>query len=200
MLSLVKKIYRRPDELLSLALILSLIRVDPDSYLGLGLGRLNPMRGGGFHNVTMGEAWAHTQIDFHRSIMSDIPDIPYLHPKSMEASLAQYQEELMADLNELGRYTSVMPGSGDITAYLLNETNSINRDSTSSGTQGVNHVTASTSTLILGSTDNQQQIHTGISGELPSLQLSTSTGTLNIETGSSLSEEVNREDGDVSKL
>lgn len=92
MVAFVKKIHRHSDELLHLALILSLLRVDPESYLGLG-GSLRIRDG---TNVTMGETWAH--------IPYGMQEVPYLHPKSIGASLARYQEELMDDLNDLGRY------------------------------------------------------------------------------------------------
>ena len=146
MLAYVKKIHRHSDELLHLALILSLIRVDPESYLGLGLNRSNPIRGN-FHNITMGDTWAHAPSDFlHRGFMSNMPDIPYLHPKSMEASLTQYQEELFEDLNELGRYTSVLPPR-TITAYLLDDS-SVNQDSALPDVSRVSAVIpASTSTI-----------------------------------------------------
>lgn len=145
MLAFVKKIHRHSDELLHLALILSLIRVDPESYLGLGLNRGNSIRDS-FHNITMGDSWAHMPSDFHRGGLAI--DVPYLHPKSVEASLAQYQEELIEDLNDLGRYTSIVPPNNRprTVGYLLDDgnSNSLNRIlSTSSSTVGVSPVVAS---------------------------------------------------------
>ena len=149
MLAYVKKLHRHSDELLHLALILSLIRVDPESYLGLGLGRSNLIRGN-LHNITMGDTWAHAPSDFHRGFMSNMPDIPYLHPKSMEASLSQYQEELIEDLNDLGRYTSLLPPRGPrtITAYLLDDS-SINQESSLPNVNTVSPVVAASSSSML---------------------------------------------------
>ena len=147
MLAYVKKIHRHSDELLHLALILSLIRVDPESYLGLGFGRSNVNRGNG-HNITMGETWAHASSDFHHGFPSHLPDIPYLHPKSMEASLTQYQEELIEDLNDLGRYTNVLPHRRTITAYLL-DNSSLGHDPSMSNTNNVSPVVATSSSSLL---------------------------------------------------
>lgn len=159
MLAFVKKIHRHSDELLHLALILSLIRVDPESYLGLGLGRSNSIRGS-FHNITMGDTWAHAPSDFHHGFMSNLPDIPYLHPKSMEASLTQYQEELIEDLNDLGRYTSILPPRSPrtITAYLLDDS-SLNRDSNLPNVNTVSPVVASTSSSLIAATVSSQSHH-----------------------------------------
>lgn len=159
MLAYVKKIHRHSDELLHLALILSLIRVDPESYLGLGLGRSNSIRGS-FHNITMGDTWAHAPSDFHHGFMSNLPDIPYLHPKSMEASLTQYQEELIEDLNDLGRYTSILPPRSPrtITAYLLDDS-SLNRDSNLPNVNTVSPVVASSSSSLIAATVSSQSHH-----------------------------------------
>lgn len=149
MLAYVKKIHRHSDELLHLALILSLIRVDPESYLGLGLGRSSLTRGN--YNITMGDTWAHTSSDFHHGFTSSLPDIPYLHPKSMEASLTQYQEELIEDLNDLGRYTNILPHPGrrTITAYLLND-GSLGHGPSNSNSNNVGPVVAASSSSMLG--------------------------------------------------
>ncbi len=152
MLAYVKKLHRHSDELLHLALILSLIRVDPESYLGLGFGRSNLIHGN-FHNITMGDTWAHAPSDFHRGFMSNMPDIPYLHPKSMEASLAQYQEELIEDLNDLGRYTNVLPPR-TITAYLLNDS-SITQESSLPNVNTVSPVVAVSSSSMLATVPTQ---------------------------------------------
>jgi len=148
MLTFVKKLHRHSDELLNLALILSLIRVDPDSYLGFG--RTNSRV---YRNMSMGETRA--EIDFHRSILTDLPDIPHLHPKSVEASLLQYQEELIEDLNNLGRYTSIFSNvnRGTITAYLLDENNGINHNLSAPISTDVAPVNPSTSSSSLASVD-----------------------------------------------
>lgn len=130
MLAYVKKIYRHSDELLHLALILSLIRVDPESYLGLGFGNSNSIRDS-FRNITTGDTWAHIPSSDFRGRLAI--DVPYLHPKSVEASLAQYQEELIEDLNDLGRYyPGILPPSIEAprtVGYLLEDSSgSLNRD------------------------------------------------------------------------
>ena len=150
MLAYVKKIHRHSDELLHLALILSLIRVDPESYLGLGFGRRSDAIRGTFHNITMGDTWAHMPSDSHRLI-----EVPYLHPKSMEASLAQYQEEIIEHLNDLGRYTSMVPSnspSRTFAAYLLDEIPPINHDLSTPNSAGVSLVPASPSSSMSSST------------------------------------------------
>ena len=107
MLGLIKKIHRHHDELLSLMLLLSLIRIDPRTPFPP-------------HVVTRGsQLMAAVENDLHRQIMNDVPR---LHPKSVEASLARYQEELFADLNDLGRFSIDFGRNQDITAYLLDET------------------------------------------------------------------------------
>lgn len=139
MLTYVKKIHRHTDDLLHLALILSLIRVDPESYLGFSLSR-SSQTWMNFRNISYGDTWAHSPSDF-RAIIPNIPEVPYLHPKSMEASLALYQEELIEELNDLGRYTSILPPSGPraIEAYLLNETSSISHSNPSPSQANLNN-------------------------------------------------------------
>jgi len=148
MLGLIKKLHRHGDELLNLALILSLIRVDPDSYLGFG--RSNT-RHGTFHNITMGETWAEMPIEFHRSLLTNLPNTPYLHPKGVEASLVQYQEELIEDLNNLGRYNDALPSFnlGTITAYLLDESSTVNHNLSTPISPQVNPANPNPSSSIL---------------------------------------------------
>lgn len=186
MLAYVKKIHRHSDELLHLALILSLIRVDPESYLGLGFGRSN-LIGGNFHNITMGDSWAHAPSDFHHGYLSNLPDIPYLHPKSMEASLAQYQEELIEDLNDLGRYTSALTlrGPRTITAYLLNDS-SHGHDPSLPDVNTVSPVVATSSSSMLGSVNLQSHS----SGVVDPIQPPTSQDTEQIEDTTDLTVEV----------
>jgi nuclear factor erythroid 2 len=159
MLAYVKKIHRHSDELLHLALILSLIRVDPESYLGLGLGRSNSIQGS-FHNITLGDTWAHAPSDIRHGFMSNMPDTPYLHPKSMEASLTQYQEELIEDLNDLGRYTSILPARNPrtITAYLLDDS-SLNCDLNLPNVNTVSPVVATSSSSMIATTVSSQSQH-----------------------------------------
>lgn len=103
----IKKLYR--EELLQLALLLSLLRVDPESYLGLdirtiGVGSLNLNNGSGWHTDT------HTIV--HRPM--------YVHPKNPDSMLLNYQRDLFAELNSLGRYNRMNSGLNAIHAYLLN--------------------------------------------------------------------------------
>lgn len=102
-----KKLYR--EELLQLALLLSLLRVDPDSYLGLdiqsiGVGSLDLHNGSGWHTD------AHTIV--HRPM--------FVHPKNPDSVLLNYERDLFEDLNSLGRYNRINSGQNDIHAYLLN--------------------------------------------------------------------------------
>ncbi|XP_066598516.1 segmentation protein cap'n'collar isoform X3 [Prorops nasuta] len=102
-----KKLYR--EELLQLALLLSLLRVDPESYLGLdvhtiGVGSLDLHNGSGWHTD------AHTIV--HRPM--------YVHPKSLDSMLLNYERDLFEELNSLGRYNRMNSGFNDVHAYLLN--------------------------------------------------------------------------------
>ncbi|XP_058801155.1 endoplasmic reticulum membrane sensor NFE2L1-like isoform X1 [Phymastichus coffea] len=102
-----KKFYS--DELLQLALILSLLRVDPDSYLGLdiqtiGVGSLDLNNGSGWHTDS------HTIV--HRPA--------FVHPKNLDSILLNYERDLFEDLNALGRYNRINAAHNDIHAYLLN--------------------------------------------------------------------------------
>ena len=106
MLSL-KKLYR--EELLQLALLLSLLRVDPDSYLGIdiqtiGVGSLDLNNGSGWHSDT------HTIV--HRPM--------FVHPKNLDSMLLNYERDIFEDLNSLGRYNRMNSAPNDIHAYLLN--------------------------------------------------------------------------------
>lgn len=102
-----KKLYR--EELLQLALILSLLRVDPESYLGLdmqsiGVGSLDLHNGSGWHT--------DTRTIVHR---------PYfVHPKNLDSVLLNHERDLFEDLNSLGRYNRMNARNNDIHAYLLN--------------------------------------------------------------------------------
>jgi len=101
-----KKLYR--EELLQLALLLSLLRVDPNSYLGLdiqtiGVGSLDLNNGSGWHTD-------HTIV--HRPM--------FIHPKNPDSMLLNYQRDLFEELNSLGRYNRMNSGLNAIQAYLLN--------------------------------------------------------------------------------
>ncbi|XP_071556319.1 segmentation protein cap'n'collar isoform X2 [Temnothorax nylanderi] len=114
----IKKLYR--EELLQLALLLSLLRVDPESYLGLdiqtiGVGSLDLHNGSGWHTD-------HTIV--HRPM--------FVHPKNPDSMLLNYQRDLFEELNSLGRYNRMNSGLNAIHAYLLNVEES-NRDATVAG-------------------------------------------------------------------
>ncbi|KAL6262748.1 hypothetical protein P5V15_005539 [Pogonomyrmex californicus] len=101
-----KKLYR--EELLQLALLLSLLRVDPEYYLGLdiqtiGVGSLDLRSGSGWHTD-------HTIV--HRPT--------FIHPKNPDSMLLNYQRDLFEELNSLGRYNRMNSGLNAIHAYLLN--------------------------------------------------------------------------------
>lgn len=104
MLSL-KKVYR--DELLQLALILSLLRVNPESYLETDLYR-------GVNNLDLdnGTSW--------RSYSQNILRSHFIHPKNLDSVLLNYEREVFEDLNSLGRYNRQNLLNRDVTAYLLN--------------------------------------------------------------------------------
>lgn len=101
MMQCLKKMYR--DELLHLALLLSLLRVDPDSYLGL---HVHPVRVGltGPYNTT----WTH--LPSTRAT--------FVHPKNLDSILLNYERDVFADLNSLGRYNR--PNHQQFETYLLN--------------------------------------------------------------------------------
>lgn len=103
MLSL-KKVYG--DELLQLALFLSLLRVHPDNYLeGSLYGSVNDF------DLDNGTSW--------RSYSPHILRSNYIHPKSLNSVLLNYEREVFADLNALGRYNRENLNQ-NVTAYLLN--------------------------------------------------------------------------------
>lgn len=94
---------------MQLALLLSLLRVDPESYLGIdvatmGVGSLDLNNGSERHLD------AHTII--HRPV--------FVHPKNLDSILLNYERDLFEDLNSLGRYNRLNTGRNDIHAYLLN--------------------------------------------------------------------------------
>ncbi|XP_033340097.1 NFE2 like bZIP transcription factor cap-n-collar isoform X2 [Megalopta genalis] len=102
-----KKLYS--EELFQLALLLSLLRVDPEAYFGLdvqtiGVGSLDLNNGSGWHTD------AHTIV--HRPM--------FVHPKNLDSVLLNYERDLFEDLNSLGRYNRMNSGLNDIHAYLLN--------------------------------------------------------------------------------
>lgn len=113
-----KKVYR--DELLQLALILSLLRVDPDSYLGYDIPAVEV----GINDLNDGTSWAHAHAE------SLINRRLYLHPKSLNSLLLNYEHQVFEDLNALGRYNRISTNR-DVTAYLLNVDNTNSSDNLS---------------------------------------------------------------------
>lgn len=102
-----KKFYR--EELLQLALLLSLLRVDPETYLGLdmrtiGVGSLDLHNGSGWHT------------DAHTIVQRPM----FVHPKNLDSMLLNYERDLFEELNSLGRYNRMNAASNNIHAYLLN--------------------------------------------------------------------------------
>lgn len=101
-----KKVYR--DELLQLALILSLLRVHPESYFNNEL--FNTVDNLDLDN---GTSW--------RSFGTSILRTQHIHPKSLDSILLNYEREVFADINSLGRYNRGNPVQPlNIAAYLLN--------------------------------------------------------------------------------
>jgi hypothetical protein len=78
----------------------------------------------------------------------------------MEASLTQYQEELIEDLNDLGRYTSILPPRSPrtITAYLLDDS-SLNHESNLPNVNTVSPVATTSSSSIIATTVSSQSPH-----------------------------------------
>ncbi|KAJ3640005.1 hypothetical protein Zmor_003329 [Zophobas morio] len=104
MLSL-KKVYR--DELLQLALILSLLRGNSGPYFENDLFNNSPN-----YDFDNGTSW--------RSLTPTVLRSHFVHPKSLDSVLLNYERELFADLNLLGRYNRDSYRHPDVTAYLLN--------------------------------------------------------------------------------
>jgi len=103
-----KKVYR--DELLQLAIILSLLGADRDPYRrGFDLhssAGSNDFGGG----LSLENAPRHSINN--RNIRA--------HPKSMDSILLSYERDVLEDLNALGRYNRIEPPFQDVTAYVLN--------------------------------------------------------------------------------
>lgn len=100
----IKKVYR--DELLQLALIISLLRVNQDSVFD------NDILHGDF-DFNNGTTW-------RSSLTPAVLRTHYVHPKSLDSVLLNYERELFADLNSLGRYNRGNFRHPDVHAYLLN--------------------------------------------------------------------------------
>ncbi|KAL3289414.1 hypothetical protein HHI36_022839 [Cryptolaemus montrouzieri] len=110
-----KKVYN--DELLQLALILSLLRVNLDSH-----SEPNLFENFGNLDLDNGTSWRTFSPSLLRS--------HYVHPKSLDSILINYERDLFADLNSLGRYNRDYVRHSNVTAYLLNIERSNNLAST----------------------------------------------------------------------
>lgn len=95
------------DELLQVALILSLLRIDRRSF-----EYDIPAIGIGTNNLT--NTWDQSSILVRREAN--------VHPKSIDSILLNYEQEVFDELNSLGRYNSIFGNlvSRNLTAYLLN--------------------------------------------------------------------------------
>jgi len=105
------------DDLLQLALLLSLMKVDPENYLGFSPHSLLDPGG----DMTAGQTWAQTQAMLHDTWMHDMRS-PRVHPKSMDSLLERHQAEILDDLNSLGRYSRLSQYGGipiHISAYIV---------------------------------------------------------------------------------
>lgn len=95
------------DELLQVALILSLLRIDRRS-----LEYNVPVIGIGTNNLT--STWDQSNILVRRE--------GSIHPKSIDSILLNYEQEVFHELNSLGRYGRIFESlsSRNLTAFLLN--------------------------------------------------------------------------------
>lgn len=142
MLSL-KKFYR--DELLQLALIISLLRVRHHSPFESELYSAD---------LDNGTTW--------RSISPNVLQSHYVHPKSLDSILLDYERDVFADLNSLGRYNRI---NNNVTAYLLN----IERTAGEAGVQAPTEVpegTSASETTEPGSAADELDCSLGLSQEV----------------------------------
>jgi len=107
------------DDLLKLALMLSLLKVDPQAYLGWSSPQSSGDPGG---SVDSGETW--TQAMLHNPWIPDngITSAPSIHPKSLDSMLERHQQEILEDLNSLGRYSRLSAYGGvpvHISAFIV---------------------------------------------------------------------------------
>ncbi|CAH1996818.1 unnamed protein product [Acanthoscelides obtectus] len=99
-----KKVYR--EELLQLALLLSLLRVNNDPFQELdlydGVNTLDFDNGTSWQQITPAVLRSH-----------------YVNPKSLDSVLLNYERDLFADVHSLGRFNRHFRHP-DVTTYLLN--------------------------------------------------------------------------------
>ncbi|XP_064076202.1 endoplasmic reticulum membrane sensor NFE2L1-like isoform X2 [Vanessa tameamea] len=107
-----KKLYG--DELLRLALVLSLLKANPDDYFELETQQL-----AGLH-ISNGSDWSLEQEA--RTLIRP----RFVHPKSLDHILVNYERQLFEELNSLGRYNNFVNNDrmwynqGSIHTYLVN--------------------------------------------------------------------------------
>lgn len=105
-----KKVFR--EEMLQLAIILSLLGVDRELYrrtsdlLPVHMGMDDVGGGVRFEN-------AHFNNPFNNRIGR-------MHHKSLDSVLLSYERDVLEDLNALGRYNRIEPLNHNVTAYVLN--------------------------------------------------------------------------------
>lgn len=118
-----KKMYN--DELLQLTLILSLLRVSPNAYFDT-----DPYISTERFDFGNGTSWGlHTP---------SVTRLNNVNPKSLDMILLNYEREVFADLNALGRYNRINTIRNlNVTAYLLNVDcgNNCNSNSTENNVQ-----------------------------------------------------------------
>ena len=102
------------NELLQLALMLSLLRVDP----GLWPSSPSHNNNSAFSSGTDDDVWTETRF----GEMDSAPDFR-LNPKSMDSVLERFQNDILDELNSLGRFSRVTSFRGapvHIEAYIVN--------------------------------------------------------------------------------
>ena len=111
------------NELLHLALVLSLLRVDPDVLLFPHFG-LNTDYLSGSSGDNHGDVWTENVYNsLGGGLDGSLDPTPRLHPKAMESVLDRFQDEILEDLNRLGSYNRIRSFEGrpvEISAYILN--------------------------------------------------------------------------------
>ena len=78
------------------------MQVDPQAYLGWSSPQSSGDPGG---SSDSGETWTQTML--HNPWIQDngITSAPSIHPKSLDSILERHQQEILEDLNSLGRYS-----------------------------------------------------------------------------------------------
>lgn len=99
-----KKLYG--EELLRLALMLSLLRAGPDQYLR---DEARILAGG----LVNGTDWAPEMASIHTRTR-------FLHPKSLDSILLDYERDVFEELHTLGRWGNAGATREAVQAYLLN--------------------------------------------------------------------------------